>query len=368
MADFVWPASRATMQKAMRAGGPRFASVPFLAADAPDTLFLARGDTLVVDASTAAVAAHATSPDAIEAYLSKGVHVYSRPGLQATLLATSKTGVVMSSAYWAWPARSRGRRGCPEPVPVPTLVTDAPHAIEWIRVQVSSEAHRGVPITWFLRDWLFELWDSSSLSAGSGDHALTSVPWVEDRFPPDPTASIHFDRFDWQTGPSDDLIAPEAQELVDQVADNHRTPHFEHLWLLLQPGDPGFGVNDVVVDYDPEYGLSAPVVVVTAPRLLPDHAKGTFQIARRVRNADPEDWSELNPYYEETNWLIRLSKTVVRVSEKSTPGFMAHLFRLWHIDIPGSVRPPQLPAPVDLNRGRGRPLGTRALFPPGRYG
>ncbi|MFD9670059.1 phosphatidylserine/phosphatidylglycerophosphate/cardiolipin synthase family protein, partial [Rhodococcus sp. NPDC059968] len=74
-----WP----HITRAIRTRGARYAAIGYLGQDAPDLLPLRAGDLLVVNASKAAIRAHATSPAALAYYVNKGVRVLSSPTLHA---------------------------------------------------------------------------------------------------------------------------------------------------------------------------------------------------------------------------------------------------------------------------------------------
>lgn len=89
----VWP----QITQAIAGRGQRRAAVAYLGREAPRFLPLRRHDVLVVNASDAALLAHATSPDALDAYLSAGVRVLSTPSLHAKVIVTPKVAVVGSA-------------------------------------------------------------------------------------------------------------------------------------------------------------------------------------------------------------------------------------------------------------------------------
>ncbi|MBV6757451.1 phospholipase D family protein [Rhodococcus opacus] len=88
-----WP----HITRAIRTRGARYAAIGYLGQDAPDLLPLRAGDILVVNASRAAVKAHATSPAALAHYLNKGVRVLSCPTLHAKVIATTTRAVIGSA-------------------------------------------------------------------------------------------------------------------------------------------------------------------------------------------------------------------------------------------------------------------------------
>lgn len=82
---------------AIRTKGPRRAAIAYLGQDAPTLLPLRAGDVLVVNASTAALRAHATSPAALAHYLGAGVRVLSSPNLHAKVIVTDRRAVIGSA-------------------------------------------------------------------------------------------------------------------------------------------------------------------------------------------------------------------------------------------------------------------------------
>ena len=88
-----WP----HITQAIRTRGPRHAAIAYLDHNAPEQLPLRAGDVLVVNASKAAVRAHATSPAALAHYLGTGVRVLSCPTLHAKVIATNRRAVIGSA-------------------------------------------------------------------------------------------------------------------------------------------------------------------------------------------------------------------------------------------------------------------------------
>ena len=88
-----WP----HITRAIRTRGPRYAAVPYLGHLAPELLPLRSGDLLIVNASTAAIRAHATSPAVLSHYLSKGVRILSSSALHAKVIVTNQRAVIGSA-------------------------------------------------------------------------------------------------------------------------------------------------------------------------------------------------------------------------------------------------------------------------------
>lgn len=88
-----WP----EITKAVKTRGPRYVAVAYLGVDAPRLLPLKSRDVLVVNASDRSIRAHATSPDAIEEFIERGVRVVSVGTLHAKVIATELFAVVGSA-------------------------------------------------------------------------------------------------------------------------------------------------------------------------------------------------------------------------------------------------------------------------------
>ncbi|WCT06058.1 phospholipase D family protein [Rhodococcus qingshengii] len=89
-----WP----HITRTIRTRGPRYAAVPYLGHLAPELLPLRSGDLLIVNASTAAIRAHATSPAVLSHYLSKGVRILSSSALHAKVIVTNQRAVIGSAS------------------------------------------------------------------------------------------------------------------------------------------------------------------------------------------------------------------------------------------------------------------------------
>jgi hypothetical protein len=80
--------------------GPKSGSlscaIAFLGVDAPDLLALKRGDVLVVNASANALGQGATDPEAMAAFIERGVRVYSSDHLHAKVIAGPRAAIVGS--------------------------------------------------------------------------------------------------------------------------------------------------------------------------------------------------------------------------------------------------------------------------------
>ncbi|MFF2110635.1 phospholipase D family protein [Rhodococcus koreensis] len=88
-----WP----HITRAIRTRGARYAAIGYLGPGAPALLPLRAGDVLVVNASKAAIRAHATSPAALAYYVNRGVRVLSSPTLHAKVIVTNTRAVIGSA-------------------------------------------------------------------------------------------------------------------------------------------------------------------------------------------------------------------------------------------------------------------------------
>ncbi|MGY1817771.1 phospholipase D family protein [Geodermatophilus sp. SYSU D00663] len=90
----VWPAITAVLKTRKR----KLVAVAFLGSDAPDLLAtLGRDDLLVCDASLRALKSGATSPDALQVFLERGVRVRSHPRLHAKIYVGGDAAFVGSA-------------------------------------------------------------------------------------------------------------------------------------------------------------------------------------------------------------------------------------------------------------------------------
>ncbi|MFF1946846.1 phospholipase D family protein [Rhodococcus qingshengii] len=88
-----WP----HITRAIRGQSPRYAAIAYLGHLAPELLPLRAGDLLIVNASTAAIRGHATSPAVLAYYLNRGVRILSSPTLHAKVIVTDRRAVIGSA-------------------------------------------------------------------------------------------------------------------------------------------------------------------------------------------------------------------------------------------------------------------------------
>ncbi len=88
-----WP----HITRAICTRGTRLAAIAYLGLEAPELLPLRAGDVLIVNASKAALRAHATSPAILAYYLHRDVRALSSPTLHANVIATNRLAVIGSA-------------------------------------------------------------------------------------------------------------------------------------------------------------------------------------------------------------------------------------------------------------------------------
>lgn len=88
-----WP----HITRAIRTRGPRYVAIAYLGHLAPELLPLRAGDLLIVNASTTAIRAHATSPAVLAHYYERGVRILSSPTLHAKVIVTTRRAVIGSA-------------------------------------------------------------------------------------------------------------------------------------------------------------------------------------------------------------------------------------------------------------------------------
>lgn len=356
--QFVWdgfaysPAKRAALT-----GGPRHVTIPFLDDTAPDTFFLARGDTLVVDASPAAVSSGATSPAALRFYMDKGVRAFSRQGLQATVIATARMGVIISTVSRftmvydsEWMQQPRR----------PVLITSEPETVKELHKLVEDEIWHAEVISYGLLAELDRIWATRG-SPGVREGILTSRNgWSV--FLPNPQASVFFD----QSIPADELRCPDEGN-QSPAETGEAEPLYYTEGLELRADDPGLPVDSVLVDFDRMEGVQPPMVVASPPMPLPDSEGHRFQVLRGCRDCDfPYAWGEILAFTridELTVYTIQQTDVVLEIKHSARPDFLREFFDLWAMQVAPAVDvEPVLPNPEVASAFEERPLGTRSRF------
>lgn len=92
----VWPVIKDQIKKAKKSQ-QIFAAIAYIGADAPKLMPLRRGDVLVCNASDAAIKQGATSANALQAFLGKGVKVFNEPRLHGKVVVFQKRAFVGSA-------------------------------------------------------------------------------------------------------------------------------------------------------------------------------------------------------------------------------------------------------------------------------
>lgn len=185
-----WP----HITRAIRTRGPRHAAIAYLGQDSPELLPLRAGDVLVVNASKAAVRAHATSPIALAHYLGKGVRVLSSPSLHANAITTNRRAVIGSANATINSTYSDDA----------VIITDDPTIITSVRTFIDS------------------LDDLTQVDHAFIDNA--TAEWAIGRAVPIPgiTGRIH-------NPDSDFLPTPTARMFIKHVVDYQPNPTEQHL-------------------------------------------------------------------------------------------------------------------------------------------
>ncbi|MCJ0907048.1 phospholipase D family protein [Rhodococcus sp. ARC_M6] len=191
-----WP----HITRAIRTRGPRHAAIAYLDHNAPEQLPLRAGDVLVVNASKAAIRAHATSPAALAYYLGKGVRVLSCPTLHAKVIATNRRAVIGSANATINSTFADDA----------VIITDDPTIITSVRKFIDS------------------LDDLTEVDQPFIDHA--TAEWTIGRAVPIPGVTGRIRNPD-----NDFLPTPTARMFVKHVVDYQPSPTEQHLIHEQQP-------------------------------------------------------------------------------------------------------------------------------------
>lgn len=163
MLEFHGPHPWEAITKTAQMAGPRFAAIAFIGADAPRMLPLEKDDVLVVNASDAAVASHATSPKALLAFLKRGVQVRNDPALHAKVVAVRARAVVGSANA------SSNSQSVHEAV----IVSNEPHLAQAVKDFVQVRAAESESLTRERLNQLQAVWDANTPARVPG---VTSTP------------------------------------------------------------------------------------------------------------------------------------------------------------------------------------------------
>lgn len=254
--SFFGPKPWAKVTQAARAAGPRYAAIAYLGAEAPRLLPLRKRDVLVVNAGPEALLSHATSPEALEYFVNKGVDVWSSEMLHAKVIATSKSAVVGSANA------SRNSTSVDEAV----VVTSQASVIKAVRDFVNSLDHA---------TWVDETFIAEARKTWKRGQA-TRVPGVgpgvtpEPPFLPRPMRRLFLDV--WEDV---ELTKPEEELFKTQSRRSRRAAGPAGKYGLVHyrlDSSAGHVPGDVLVhtlNRDGEEWLSAPAVVHTSEQPIP---------------------------------------------------------------------------------------------------
>lgn len=329
--DFVGPDPWGEITAAAQTPGPRYAAVAFLGPASPAMLPLKRGDTLVVNASDSAVRSRSTSPEAIAAYLEKGVLVYGEGELHAKVIATATKAVIGSAN-----ASARSRDRTIEAV----VVSDSKAMVTKVQRFVGDLADEKKQLTKADLPRLRKLWDE-----GESNDPGRAVPGVNR----DPEGLIEdfTAGFVLQQWTEDRSVDPGTETKVNRrLSRVPRDPHIGVDWFVLDDNDEGFAVGTVLFEID-DVGIEPPRVVTGPPTPLPDDSGKRYQAYRFV-NSDAGNyakWDELEGSIEPLRAIVEDDDW--HVDRWCRPGAFADpdgigeaLLALWEIEIPamGTVK------------------------------
>lgn len=259
----VWDAVTA----ACRTRGPRVAAIAYLGPDAPRLLPLKKGDLLYCNASDQALLTRATSPDALAAYLDRGVTVRSCPTLHAKVLVTATHAVVGSANASANSTR----------------LTEAVIVTTDRSVRNAAARFARNPGRWETVDKRFlqmarQLWDRGRSFGPNGAAAVSSglIP-AEHRL-----YISYFTKDSVLTDAEEDLYRSRRRRLRRQAGP---AATYELDVVALGRGIDPNRVNDVLLFVDDDW-LYPPVVVVSEPLTAP-RSRRKFHITRSRTGLDP---------------------------------------------------------------------------------
>ncbi len=243
-----WP----HITRAIRTRGARYAAIGYLGQDAPELLPLRAGDLLVVNASKAAVRAHATSPAALAYYVNKGVRVLSSPTLHAKVIATNTRAVIGS-------ANASGNSTLADDA---VVITDDPDIIAAVRSFIDGLDEITEVDQVFLDDAILE-WEIGRAVPLPG---VTGRVRIETDFLPTPVTRMFVKH----------VVDYEPTRTEQQVLDEQRGRHHSRggpaakyqLESLRLDRPSGVKRGDVIVFADDEW-IYAPAVVVSDPMKIP---------------------------------------------------------------------------------------------------
>ena len=258
-----WP----HITRAIRTRGPRYAAVPYLGHLAPELLPLRSGDLLIVNASTAAIRAHATSPAVLAHYLSKGVRILSSSTLHAKVIVTNQRAVIGS------PNASENSTFTHEAV----VISDDPQVVADSRAFINNIDETTAVDQIFIdnaaREW--------AIGRAVPIPGITGrMQNLDNDFPLTPTNRIFIRQVsDHETSVR---IAPVKQTSTKHLPVN---PSVRYRLETLRLGKPSsMARGDVVIRISTDDGLLLPpAVLISNQDRIPD-SPSQFQFFLRVRN------------------------------------------------------------------------------------
>ena len=262
-----WP----HIARAARTAGPRYAAIAYLGESAPDLLPLTSRDTLVVNASRNALRSHATSPDALQKFLDRGVRVVSHDTLHAKVIATGSTAVIGSANA------STNSQNVAEAV----VVTDQKSIVEDVRRFVKERDGEGTEV-----DEIFLAAARAHWDAGAG--RVPTIPGVTGKantdrgFLPSPLGRVFFyDSEPYQQSPAERKAATAGKRSARKDAGPRS--RYELDWLRIDDGDI-HREGDVVIQATED--AVYPPVVVCSPAIPIPWGRGAVGYVVKQRTQD----------------------------------------------------------------------------------
>ncbi|PBC35936.1 hypothetical protein CJ178_31390 [Rhodococcus sp. ACPA4] len=281
-----WP----HITRAIRTRGARLAAIAYLGLEAPELLPLRAGDVLIVNASKAALRAHATSPAILAYYLGRDVRVLSSPTLHANVIATNRLAVIGSAnasvnSIFAQDA---------------VIITDDPNILSQVRTFIDNIDEitdvDQVFIDNATREW--EIGRAVPIPGISG-----RVHDFEADFLPSPLTRMFIKHVvDYKLSPTEQHIMDEQQPRKRTTAGPTAKYQLESL-RIDKPSRIKRGDVIVFVSVDNEW-IYPPAVVVSEPIRIP-HAGGAVLHFLRIR-------TDLSP--------LPLTDSESRLTELGHPG------------------------------------------------
>ncbi|WP_037085411.1 phospholipase D family protein [Prescottella equi] len=293
-----WPHITSTAKTA----SPRYVAIAYLGESAPDLLPLTSRDTLVVNASRNALRSHATSPDALQAFLERGVRVVSHDTLHAKVIATGSTAVIGSANA------STNSQNVAEAV----VVSDQKSIVEDVRGFVKDRAAEGTEVDETFLAAARARWD-----AGAGRvptiPGVTGKPNTDRGFLPSPLGRVFFyDSEPYQQSPAERKAATASKRSARKDAGPRSRYELDR--LRVDEGDI-HREGDVVIQAleDTVY----PPVVVCSPAIPIPWGRGAVGYVVKQRTLDD---------------AVDLQEAVDALAESDLSGFNLRTSRLLRSD------------------------------------